>query len=101
MYLLRLVHKLGQQGVVDAPELFNLLGNALQAAETSQNVENLKLQFELKLLRAQGVLPGDAAFAPWLSTSLALHAELSVDTAERRNLTSAASTHLRQYLGAF
>src|SRR6185312_11274369 len=56
LYMLQVVHKLGQQGVVDSPDLFNLLGNALQAAETSQHLENLKLQFELKLLAAQGVL---------------------------------------------
>ena len=37
LHMLALVHKLGQQGVVDSPDLFNLLGNALQAAEVSAN----------------------------------------------------------------
>jgi DNA repair protein RecO (recombination protein O) len=97
--LLNLVHRLGQQGVVDSPELFNLLGNALAAAETSTNLENLKLQFELKLLNAQGVLPHDSAFAPWLQASMAAHGEIKIDNRERQRLIAEAHAHLRHYLG--
>jgi DNA repair protein RecO (recombination protein O) len=100
LYMLQLVHKLGQHGVVDAPELFNLLGNALQAAETSRHLENLKLQFELKLLAAQGVLPGHEAFTPWLKTGLAQHEELRSEGGERQWLVSQAHAHLRHYLGS-
>ena len=99
LYLVNLVHKMGQQGVVDSPDLFNLLGNALAAAETSAHLENLKLQFELKVLSAQGVLPHDDAFVPWLSRSMALHEELKIDPRERHRIASEAHAHLRQYLG--
>jgi DNA repair protein RecO (recombination protein O) len=99
LYMLRLVHKLSQQGVVDSPELFNLLGNALAAAETSAHVENLKLQFELKLLSAQGVLPAEDAFTPWLQLPLAQHERLVLDPEERHWVVSQAHAHLRHYLG--
>ena len=62
LYLLKIVHKLSQQGVVDSPELFNLLGNALQAAETSKNLEKLKVHFELKLLAGPGSFAGRREF---------------------------------------
>jgi DNA repair protein RecO (recombination protein O) len=101
LYLLRLVHKLGQQGVVDSPDLFNLLGNALQAAETSDNLENLKLQFELKLLAAQGVLPHDESFLPWLRAGMAEHGEMKIENHQRQRLLSEAHAHLRHYLGTF
>ncbi len=99
LYMLRIVHKLGQQGVVDSPDLFNLLGNALQAAETSSHLENLKLQFELKVLAAQGVLPIEENFRPWLSASLAGHDQLHSEGAERQWLIAQAHSHLRHYLG--
>ena len=99
LHFLRLIHKLGQHGVIDSPDLFNLLGNALQAAETSTSLENLRLQFELKVLAGQGVLPSHEAFAPWLNTSLAQHATLQLDKAERHWLVSQVHDHLRQYMG--
>lgn len=99
LYLLRLVHKLGQQGVVDSPDLFNLLGNALQAAEESGNIENLKLQFELKLLSAQGVLPQDDAFTPWLKANMSMHEQFKITGTERQRIVSEAHAHLRNYLG--
>jgi DNA repair protein RecO (recombination protein O) len=101
LYLLRLVAKLGQQGTVDSPDLFNLLGNALQAAEESKNLDNLKLQFELKMLNAQGILPGDDAFTPWLKASLAQHDQLKAEGPQRHWLVTQAHSHLEQYLGTF
>lgn len=99
LYMLRLVHKLSQQGVVDSPETFNLLGNALSATETSSSLHNLKLQFELKLLSAQGVLPGDESFTPWLRAPLSQHAGFYPDPDEWHWLIAQAHSHLRHYLG--
>lgn len=101
LYLLRLVHKLGQQGVVDSPELFNLLGNALAAAEESTELNNLKLQFELKVLAGQGVLPASDAFTPWLRLSLAAHGQIKIESEARSRLISEAHAHLKHYLGQF
>lgn len=99
LYLLKVVHKLSQQGVVDSPELFNLLGNALAAAETSGDLEKLKVHFELKLLAAQGVLPGEEDFNEWLMTSLAQHEKIGVDGESWRWLQQQTHDHLRHYLG--
>lgn len=99
LYLVKVVHKMSQQGTVDSPELFNLLGNALAAAETSANLEKLKFHFELKLLAAQGVLPGEEQFMPWLKTSLAQHEKLQVEGEAWRWLQQQAHDHLRHYLG--
>lgn len=101
LYLLKIVHKLSQQGVVDSPELFNLLGNALNAAETSNNLEKLKVHFELKLLAAQGVLPGEESFNEWLMTSLAQHEKIGVEGEAWRWLQQQTHDHLRHYLGQF
>jgi DNA repair protein RecO (recombination protein O) len=101
LYILGLVHRLGQQGTIDSPDLFNLLGNALAAAEDSSNLTNLKLQFELKLLATQGILPHDDAFVPWLKATLAQHGEFQLDNQQRGRLISEAHAHLRQYLGTF
>ena len=97
--LLQVVHKLGQHGVIDDPALFNLLGNALQAAETSGELEKLKLQFELKLLAGQGILPTSDAFAPWLKAPLSEHESLELTQSNRHWLITQAHSHLQHYLG--
>lgn len=99
LYFLRLVHKLGQQGVIDSPDLFNLLGNALGAAETSADLERLKVHFELKLLAGQGVLPPEAEFQPWLRLPLVKHDEIPSEGVDRRKVENHVHDHLRQYLG--
>ncbi|MBX3021672.1 MAG: DNA repair protein RecO [Bdellovibrionales bacterium] len=99
LYMLKLVHKLGQQGVVDSPELFNLLGNALQAAETSGNLDKLKLHFELKVMAAQGVLPHEEGFHNWLNTSLAKHEQIPAPHTQYMLVHAQVHEHLRHYLG--
>ncbi|MGE0527592.1 MAG: DNA repair protein RecO [Bdellovibrionales bacterium] len=100
LYFLKLVHKLGQQGVVDSPDLFNLLGNALTAAETSGDLEKLKTHFELKLLSAQGVLPADSPFQSWLQTTLAKHESVICESGTRRWVQEQVYSHLHQYIGS-
>ena len=51
-------------------DIFNLLGHALKSAETVQDLQFLKTQFNLKLLRLQGVLPSDEKYAPYLRASI-------------------------------
>ncbi len=99
LYFLGVVHKLGQQGVVDSPDLFNLLGNALRAAETSPKLDHLKLHFELKILSSQGVLPSDVDFTTWITTSLAEHAQIEIPESLHRQLLLQTHGHLLQYLG--
>ena len=56
-HFLSLVEKISQEGMEESPDLFNLLGNGLQALENSDNLSALQLIFEFRLLLNQGVLP--------------------------------------------
>lgn len=99
LHLLKLVHKLSQQGVIDSPDLFNLLGNTLAAAETSRDLEKLKVHFELKLLASQGILPGETQFQNWLAAGIAQHEQIPSQGEERRWVAEQVHAHLKQYLG--
>jgi len=56
-YFVKSIGHAAQMGTVDGEPLFNLLGNAMKAAETTNDLSRLKLHFEIKLLAIQGVLP--------------------------------------------
>ena len=57
LHFLYLAEKIGQEGVEDSADLFNLLGNGLTALETSKHLNALQFMFEFRLLLSQGVLP--------------------------------------------
>lgn len=99
LHLLKVVHKLSQQGVIDSPDLFNLLGNTLAAAETSRDLDKLKVHFELKLLSNQGMLPPEPRFQSWLSAAIAQHESIPSAGGDRRWVEEQVHAHLRQYLG--
>ncbi len=96
---LKLVHKMSQQGVVDSPDLFNLIGNALAAAETTPDIDKLKTHFELKLLATQGVLPPEPHYQNWLGASLAQHEQIPSRGEDRRRIAEQVHDHLLHYLG--
>lgn len=98
LYLLKLISKISAAGVVDSPETFNLLGNALAAAETSANIDRLKVHFEIKLLAAQGVLPHDEQFLPWIHTALAKHEAIACRDEDWQWVVAQVHEHLRTYL---
>lgn len=98
LYMVQLVHRLAGPGIIDSQDLFNLLGNALQAAEVSGQLDSLKLQFELKLLATQGVLPSEAEFSPWLKAGLSQHAEIRCDSSSRQWISAQVHSHLQHYL---
>ncbi len=96
---LKLVHKMSQQGVIDSPDLFNLIGNALAAAETSNDIDKLKVHFELKLLASQGILPPEPEFQSWLGAGIAQHEQIASKGEDRRRVAEQVHDHLRHYLG--
>lgn len=72
--MVQVIAKIAQPGIEDAPDVFDLLGNGLFAAETCHRPELLKLQFEAKLLYIQGVLPPNPSLGPLLRRPLKDHA---------------------------
>ena len=59
LHIVRLVGDVVKEGDVGSTDLFNLLGNALKAVETSTDLSKLHVHFEAKLLANQGMLPLD------------------------------------------
>lgn len=55
-YFLKMVNCVGE-ATKGETEIFNLLGNALKALETSNHLDQLKLFFEIRFLYVQGILP--------------------------------------------
>lgn len=70
LHFLECVAKVSQEGDQDSEFLFNLLGNALKAAEATQDVLTLKMHFYLKFLLQQGVVQPEVWMAPFLKTNL-------------------------------
>jgi DNA repair protein RecO (recombination protein O) len=101
LHFVKLIHAWGKEGVVDSPELFHLLGNALQATETSQDLHRLRVHFEVRLLASQGVIPHEEALRPWLVAPIEDHAALEVS--EDLSLWTQAFTkrHLEHYVASF
>jgi DNA repair protein RecO (recombination protein O) len=77
LHFVQLISNVSREGAIDSKDLFNLLGNSLRAAETSQQLEHLRIQFELKLLSYQGVLPHDPKEESLLREPMSHHAELN------------------------
>ena len=57
LHFVRLINDVVKEGEIDSSDLFNLLGNSLKAAETSDHLDQLRTHFEAKLLANQGMLP--------------------------------------------
>lgn len=99
LHFVRLVHDVSQEGEVHADEIFNLLGNALKAAETSPALDKLKTHFEIKLLAHHGVLPVAAEEAALLRAPIADHASIDLDEIQWRAVGARARNVLKDYIG--
>ena len=99
LYFLDLINKISQEGVVDCPELFNLLGNSLQALETSNDLEALKTVFEFRLLWIQGILPEKLQVqTQWLNTTVAEHKKLIQHKPDFKDVAPAIHSAVEQYI---
>jgi len=67
-------------------DVFNLLGHTLKTAETASDLHLLKMQFNLKLLHLQGVLPPDDRYAPFLRMSVREGAPAGVTIDDMRSI---------------
>ncbi|HVK60887.1 MAG TPA: DNA repair protein RecO [Bdellovibrionales bacterium] len=99
LQFVQLINDVVREGEIDSSELFNLLGNALKAAETSQNLENLKLHFDVKLLASQGVLPLEGDEQRFMSEPIAKHETIEIGPPAAAELRRKIRRVLAEYLG--
>lgn len=99
LYILRLVSDVVREGDVDSTDLFNLLGNTLRAAETSSQIENLRIHFEVKLLGNQGVLPHEDEEALLVRAPIAEHDKLPLTDSQWTRVKGRTKRMMAEYLG--
>lgn len=96
--LIHSVHQIVRQGDAGSPELFNLLGNALRAIETSNELTRLRVHFDIRLLASQGVLEIEGEAAKLAALSIGSHAVDQISGIDWRSLGAIASQQLRRYV---
>jgi DNA repair protein RecO (recombination protein O) len=98
LYFVNVTSRLSPEGQVDETEMFDILGNALKAAETSPDILKLKLHFEVKLLGHQGVLPPLPGAEEWMRRPLKDHILFDGTREELRQLEWSVHHALESYL---
>lgn len=98
LHFVRAVATVAREGDLHQ-ETFNLLGHALKAAETVQNLSTLRMQFNLKLLHLQGVLPREERFSPYLRSSIREADHLDVSSDNSRHISQDIETIFHNYVG--
>jgi DNA repair protein RecO (recombination protein O) len=94
----RLACDVSREGDVGSGELFNLLGNALSAAETTASLEKLRIHFEARVLAAQGVLPREREEAVLLRAPVSEHERAPLAESEWRDVSGRVHSAMRAYL---
>ncbi len=99
LHFLFLVEKIGQEGVEDSPDLFNLLGNGLTALETSRSLSALQFVFEFRLLLSQGILPEELQEKRQLfNITISEHEKLAQQIPAFSDLSSTVHTAVDHYI---
>ncbi len=96
--LVQSVYAIVRQGDASSPELFNLLGNALRAAQTSKELTRLRIHFDIRLLASQGVLEIEGEAAQLAALSIGSHAVDNISGVDWRSLGAVATQQLRRYV---
>ncbi|CAN5447279.1 hypothetical protein BH10BDE1_BH10BDE1_06680 [soil metagenome] len=96
--LLQSVHSIVRQGDASSPELFNLLGNALRATQTSSELTRLRVHFDIRLLASQGVLEIEGEAASLAALSIGSHDVETISGIDWRSLGAVASQQLKRYV---
>lgn len=97
-YFLKIMEKISQEGEADSSSLFHLLGNSLKQAETSSDLESLKILFQAKILFLQGVLSKKIPSQKLLNKSLEKHEKLNLNPGEKKSLLHSLNYNLQSYL---
>ncbi len=96
--LVQSVYSIVRQGDAGSPEIFNLLGNALRAAQTSKELTRLRVHFDIRLLASQGVLEIEGEAAQLAALSIGSHDVETISGIDWRRLGAAANQQLRRYI---
>ena len=96
--LVQSVYQIVRQGDANSPELFNLLGNALRATESSSELVRLRVHFDIRLLASQGVLEIEGEAARLAALSIGSHDVDKISGIDWRSLGAVASQQLRRYV---
>ena len=98
LHFVKLISEVVKEGEIDSSGLFNLLGNTLKAAETSQHLDWLRTHFEVKLLSNQGVLAHEEEEEILLRASIAEHESLKLKDVEWARVRGRVRAVLSEYL---
>ncbi|HEX4925721.1 MAG TPA: DNA repair protein RecO [Bdellovibrionales bacterium] len=97
LHFVALVDRMSKEGMVHSEGVFHLLGNALRSLETTTQLAQLKLHFELKLLALQGDLPFIEGADELLQASVKDHERVPVAPDVFRDIKSAVAEILHHY----
>lgn len=96
--LVQSVYSIVRQGDAGSPELFNLLGNGLRAAQTSKELSRLRIHFDVRLLASQGVLEIEGEAAKLAALPIGSHDVDVLSGIDWRSLGATATQQLRRYI---
>lgn len=99
LYFLSIIDRISMNEDIHSADNFNLLGNALRKAETTENLNLLRCAFEIKVLQFQGVLDGIDEFKDILSKSISDCDHIQVDGGTLLYLQKVAHQNLEEWLG--
>lgn len=99
LHFVQLISEVVREGEIDAPDVFNLLGNTLRAAEKSEDLVKLRIHFEVKLLANQGVLPHEEEEQVLLRAPVSEHERVPLDESDWRRVHSRVRRILMEYIG--
>ncbi|MCB0408295.1 MAG: DNA repair protein RecO [Bdellovibrionales bacterium] len=97
-HFLDLITKVLQEEDPESKKMFDLVGNALQALESSHRPDLLRLLFEGKLLLVQGVIPSDLPKSDLFRLSLQDHEKSQISMNELSQLRGHIQYALKSYL---
>lgn len=97
LHCVALVDRMSKEGMVHSEGVFHLLGNALRSLETTAQLAQLKLHFELKLLALQGDLPFIEGADELLQASVKDHERVTVAPEVFRGINSTLAEILHHY----
>ncbi len=97
--IVSLIEKVSFVSLEGSEDLFNLLGNALDSLQNSISPRRLLVQFRIKLLHQQGVLPTDLNFESFMLKSIRDSDSLDLDSKSLERIVQQTKHLLDVYIG--